>query len=524
MSDPFGLVRGQDRSDYYNSTKRGLFGTWTTTRTTVPGAAPTARRKGATTSGGGVVSDAQAILASGNTRFPLRLETGGTARRDFESIVSHGDGQAWVPHTGRWTPVKRSLMDALTAMAGAGGTWINALTGGNHSSGSHHYSGTAVDLDLGSPLGAGRIQSIARRYGGSRNFESSHIHLDFRRGGVVKGPGGHSQLLPTASKTRLGQGFSGDTTPTRNAAYSTLWKLIGLGIGRGDEPSVKSTYARELSLIDRLGYDDLRGLSQDVKSIYRRQFGSTPRARTIRARLTGVLGRIDAAIGRSIGRPLGVADSVEEDISARGGLLPDQLTLGGIDPDSKEGIDATIDFNNRSITRLWQRRAALKDALARAKRAKRPDVAKRISDELKDVDSQVTTLAAANVRLRRARISAPTNAESQAGTSSGGGGTDPDLQAQLDQANVRATVAQRTAGLSEAFIRTAFGSGDIGRGGSYAWTAAGGSGAAFGPGMSITINTLHPGDSQTLAAIADAATAGMGQQGFVTSPRAVSGV
>ena len=522
MSDPFGLVRSQDRSDYYNSTKRGLFGTWTTTRTAVPGTAAPSRRRGATTSGGGVVSDARAILASGNTRFPLRLETGGTARRDFESIVRHGDGQAWVPHTGRWTPVKRSLMDALAAMAGSGGTWINALTGGNHSNGSHHYSGTAVDLDLGSPLGAGRIQSIARRYGGQRNYESSHIHLDFRRGGVVKGSGGHSQLLPTVSK--VAGGFSGDTTPTRNAAYSTLWRLIGLGYGRQDEPAVRSTYARELSLIDRLGYDDLRYFSQDVKGIYRRQFGSTPRARTIRARLTGVLGRIDAAIGRSIGRPIGVADSVEADISDQGGQLADKLTLGGVDPDSKEGIDATIDFNNRSITRLWRRRAALKDALARAKRLRsRPDVAKQITDEIKDVDSQVTAMAAANVRLRRSRISAPTNAEAQAGAT-GGGGDNPDLQAQLDQANVRATVAQRTAGLNEAFIRTAFGSGDIGRGGSYAWTAAGGSGAAFQPGMSITINTLHPGDSQTLAAIADAATAGMGQQGFVTSPRAVSGV
>ena len=530
VSDPFGLVRGQDRSDYYNSTKRGLFGTWTTSKRTLPGTP--ARHPGQGSAASGRAGKLVEWLGTqvGYHEGPGNSNKYGPSAAWCGYFVQYGLGKVaglpissdmgYVPHIRDMIgshaapfkgPVSAAAMqpgDVIT-WPGHTGFYIGGgqAISGNYGDGVRKHGSTAP----GPIVKAGRP---AYRRGGRIPR--------FRGGGVVsRVRGGHSQLLPTASK--VAGGFSGDTTPTRNAAYSTLWKLIGLGIGRGDEPSVKSTYARELSLIDRLGYDDLRGLSQDVKSIYRRQFGSTPRARTIRARLTGVLGRIDAAIGRSIGRPLGVADSVEEDISARGGLLPDQLTLGGIDPDSKEGIDATIDFNNRSITRLWQRRAALKDALARAKRAKRPDVAKRISDEIKDVDSQVTTFAAANVRLRRARISAPTNAEAQAGTTSGGG-TDPDLQAQLDQANVRATVAQRTAGLSEAFIRTAFGSGDIGRGGSYAWTAAGGSGAAFQPGMSITINTLHPGDSQTLAAIADAATAGMGQQGFVTSPRAVSGV
>lgn len=516
MSDPFGLVRSQDRSDYYNSTKRGLFGTWSKTTKTIPGtkAAPTA----------------------------------GTPKPGDRSFYKRVASMRGLGKWNGWSVANWIIPELQWARAHG---WTGNITSGYRShaynvSRGRYYHSRHEDtgpypygaIDFGSPSDAsGKLNFLryVKGYPGpqlhSLPGDAGHMSGDghrrggwiprFRGGGMVsRVRGGHSQLLPTVSK--VAGGFSGDTTPTRNAAYSTLWQLIGLGIGRGEEPRVRSTYARELSLIDRLGYDDLRGLAGDVKSIYRRQFGSTPRARTIRARLTGVLGRIDAAIGRSIGRPIGVADSVEADISDQGGQLADKLTLGGVDPDSKEGIDATIDFNNRSITRLWRRRAALKDALARAKRAKRPDVAKQITDEIKDVDSQVTAMAAANVRLRRSRISAPTNAEAQAGTSSGGG-TDPDLQAQLDQANVRATVAQRTAGLSEAFIRTAFGSGDIGRGGSYAWTAAGGSGAAFGPGMSITINTLHPGDSQTLAAIADAATAGMGQQGFITSPRAVSG-
>lgn len=521
MSDPFGLVRSQDRSDYYNSTKRGLFGTWSKTTRTIPGtkAAPTA----------------------------------GTPKPGDRSFYKRVASMRGLGKWNGWTVANWIIPELQWARAHG---WTGNITSGYRShaynvSRGRYYHSRHEDtgpypygaIDFGSPSDAsGKLNFLryVKGYPGpqlhSLPGDAGHMSGDghrrggwvrrFRGGGMVsRVRGGHSQLLPTVSK--VAGGFSGDTTPTRNAAYSTLWRLIGLGYGKQDEPAVKSTYARMLRLVDRLGYDDLRGLAADVKSIYRRQFGSTPRARTIRARLQAVLGTpdgkagIDAAIGRSIGRPVGVADSVEADITDQGGQLADKLTLGGVDPDSKEGIDATIDFNNRSITRLWRRRAALKDALARAKRAKRPDVAKRITDEIKDVDSQVTAMAAANVRLRRSRISAPTNAESQAGAT--GGGDNPDLQAQLDQANVRATVAQRTAGLSEAFIRTAFGSGDIGRGGSYAWTAAGGSGAAFGPGMSITINTLHPGDSQTLAAIADAATAGMGQQGFVTSPRAVSG-
>ena len=55
---------------------------------------------------------------------------------------------------------------------------INALTGGEHSIGSNHYHGTAVDLDLNTG-NSGMIASIARRFGGFRNSETSHIHLDF---------------------------------------------------------------------------------------------------------------------------------------------------------------------------------------------------------------------------------------------------------------------------------------------------------------------------------------------------------
>ena len=48
----------------------------------------------------------------------------------------------------------------------------------SHSTGSNHYSGMAVDLDIG--VGnAAQIEQIANKYGGTRNSETDHIHLDF---------------------------------------------------------------------------------------------------------------------------------------------------------------------------------------------------------------------------------------------------------------------------------------------------------------------------------------------------------
>ena len=69
------------------------------------------------------------------------------------------------------------MMKALVAMADKGPIQINALTGGQHSNGSHHYSGNAVDLDVRTG-NTRQIEQIARQFGGNRNSETSHIHLD----------------------------------------------------------------------------------------------------------------------------------------------------------------------------------------------------------------------------------------------------------------------------------------------------------------------------------------------------------
>lgn len=91
------------------------------------------------------------------------------------------------------------------------------------------------------------------------------------------------------------------------------------------------------------------------------------------------------------------------------------------------------------------------------------------------------------------------NVASFAGGSAGN--DNADLQAQLEQQRTRADVATRSAQVSDRALGVFQGAGDIGM------------------GPSITINTLHPGDPRTLAAIAGAAVGGMSQQAFVTSPR-----
>lgn len=116
---------------------------------------------------------AQFLLKSKNVGFWSGLSTG-SDRKNLERLA-RGD-KAFVPATGGFVTPKLSMMKALVEMAKRGHIQINALTGGHHSTGSNHYSGTAVDLDVPN---ASMIQSVAAKYGGFRNSETNHIHLDF---------------------------------------------------------------------------------------------------------------------------------------------------------------------------------------------------------------------------------------------------------------------------------------------------------------------------------------------------------
>lgn len=88
--------------------------------------------------------------------------------------------------------------------------------------------------------------------------------------------------------------------------------------------------------------------------------------------------------------------------------------------------------------------------------------------------------------------------------------TDPNLQAQLDQANRRAEVAQAGQTAAAQFIRTALGPGDLGAGARSAWGA-----------IQINVQSLHPGDPNVLRQIGDAVTRALAGAGL-TPATAVS--
>lgn len=120
---------------------------------------------------------AKKILESPDSRFLFSSPTGGTARTGLQAIAA--GHRAPVAATGVPTDVNENLLRGLAGMADAGVVLINCLTNGRHAANSNHYAGKAVDLDLTSPLGAAAIEAIARQHGGRRNFEASHIHIDF---------------------------------------------------------------------------------------------------------------------------------------------------------------------------------------------------------------------------------------------------------------------------------------------------------------------------------------------------------
>ncbi len=140
-----------------------------------------------------VAGCAKLLLHSKNVTFWTGLSTG-SERANFERLARGLPAHVSATnHTGP-SDVKPSLklMQSLVAMSKRGTIQINALTGGTHSFNSNHYSGHAVDISVNGPnqhdhlsashgrtLSAAEIERIANNHGGTRNFETDHIHLDF---------------------------------------------------------------------------------------------------------------------------------------------------------------------------------------------------------------------------------------------------------------------------------------------------------------------------------------------------------
>jgi TP901 family phage tail tape measure protein len=103
------------------------------------------------------------------------------------------------------------------------------------------------------------------------------------------------------------------------------------------------------------------------------------------------------------------------------------------------------------------------------------------------------------------------NARSNLESLAGGGGSNenPNVQAQITQANERAEAAQQQAQTAERALQVLQGSGDIGSGGANATAAT----------VIINQNNMHPADPAVLKQIGAAAAAGFGYQGGRPSPR-----
>lgn len=94
----------------------------------------------------------------------------------------------------------------------------------------------------------------------------------------------------------------------------------------------------------------------------------------------------------------------------------------------------------------------------------------------------------------------------------------PNKQAELDQANERARVAQKDSDAANAALKAFGGPGDIGSGGQNAYGAAGGS------TVNVYAQSLTPHDPAHLALVAGAAAAGVNAQGYVPTSRVKTGV
>jgi hypothetical protein len=130
---------------------------------------------------GSVASLAQQIVDSPNVSYPLRSANGDTLAvlRDAARTGQFYTTCPTFPR--RNVDINPRILQFVLAAAAQTSVGINAITDKCHSSNSAHYRGEAIDIQVGNKDYNDLIVSIARQYGGRRNSETSHIHLDFPR-------------------------------------------------------------------------------------------------------------------------------------------------------------------------------------------------------------------------------------------------------------------------------------------------------------------------------------------------------
>ncbi len=121
---------------------------------------------------------AQQMLANPNIKYWTNK---GVNTRDV--VVALSQGQPAYTTCGNASnataEVNPSILQFIVDAAQVTKVMVNALTDKCHSNGSNHYSGEAVDLDVGNSGPLSVLDPIARKYGGTKNSETSHHHYDF---------------------------------------------------------------------------------------------------------------------------------------------------------------------------------------------------------------------------------------------------------------------------------------------------------------------------------------------------------
>ncbi len=127
---------------------------------------------------------AQQLLDNPNVTYPY-VDTKGVSAKDvLEHIVTTGKGIVNSPDVSITSvAVSTNLLKALVEYAKDHPIGINPITNADHSTGSNHYKGIAVDLDCNPPLNKAAFDAIADKYGGKNNGEvcpgDAHWHYDF---------------------------------------------------------------------------------------------------------------------------------------------------------------------------------------------------------------------------------------------------------------------------------------------------------------------------------------------------------
>lgn len=132
----------------------------------------------------------------------------------------------------RETDMNPNILKFIIEAAKSGKIMVNALSDKNHTSGSNHYKGKAVDLDINpgnTSVSVNKLISIGKKYGGTKNSETTHHHFDFTGGAE-----GGSE--PAATSETSGGGCVCGGGDTELVGSENAEKIFNFFVGKGYKP------------------------------------------------------------------------------------------------------------------------------------------------------------------------------------------------------------------------------------------------------------------------------------------------